>query len=306
MQKDSADFGRKNARGLAILNAVVDGQSGDAKHQRFHEITTQGPRARIHFRDTLLDITAVGSDIIFSDNQGQFLSTAQNGSVITLVDPRYQNWQMVREAYGPHKVLRLNIETFHIPLVLAEDDIRVLAFGNIYPSEAPKTAWQPSLIDHLFSARLYIWNRTLPLVKDAIFLGHGPGVFPILFPQRDFVGKINAYNVHGIIVDKPHSLFLQQWFQSGLLHMLIFLGMALAILHKTWHSKEPIVQGLAAGIVGYLVAGLANDSVVAVAPTFWIFLGILAAHSKSSSQTLRPPSDESPRCDRNQPSWHPS
>ena len=42
------------------------------------------------------------------------------------------------------------------------------------------------------SSRGYIWSRTIPLLKETLFIGTGADTFVIAFPQDDYIGKINS------------------------------------------------------------------------------------------------------------------
>jgi len=133
------------------------------------------------------------------------------------------------------------------------------------------------------SARGYIWSRSIPLLKDTLLLGRGPDTFAIYFPQNDYVGKLIAYNTSGMIVDKAHNLYLQTALQTGVLSLValltvfvIYIANSLKIYSKSNFNSfyEKTGLGIFLGITGYLSAGFFNDSVVSVAPIFWILLGI--------------------------------
>jgi O-antigen ligase len=133
------------------------------------------------------------------------------------------------------------------------------------------------------TARGFIWSRTIPLLKDTIFVGHGPDTFPIFFPQEDIVGKLNAYGVTNIFVDKPHSIYLQIAMNTGVLSLLAFVALLLIYVisslklyfkRNITDYKDFIGVSIFCAICGYCVTGLANDSVISVAPVFWVLLGV--------------------------------
>lgn len=140
------------------------------------------------------------------------------------------------------------------------------------------------------SSRGYIWSRTLPLLKNCLITGYGPDTFAYVFPQNDFLAKYYSYVDFGedfyITVDKPHNLYLQIFFNSGLIALIAFLAIVLFYLvdcfrlyalRKEYRPEQIMGAAVMLGIVGYLAAGLFNDSVVHVAPVFWILLGTGAA-----------------------------
>lgn len=133
------------------------------------------------------------------------------------------------------------------------------------------------------SSRGYIWSRTIPLLKNCLLIGYGPDTFAYDFPQGDVLAKYYSYaEGFNIIVDKPHNLYLQIFVSNGLIALLAFLGICgyylidslrLYALRREYRAEQIFGISVMLGIVGYLAAGMFNDSVVAVAPVFWILLG---------------------------------
>ncbi len=139
------------------------------------------------------------------------------------------------------------------------------------------------------SSRGYIWSRTLPLLKDTLFWGHGPDTFAFVFPQNDFLGKVKAFNSPYIIVDKPHNMFLQISVNTGLLSLLAFLvfimwyaivSVKLYIMNKS--DNIYFISGVSClvAVMGFMISAFANDSVISVSPVFWIILGIGIASNR--------------------------
>jgi O-antigen ligase len=137
--------------------------------------------------------------------------------------------------------------------------------------------------ERLGSARGYIWSRSIPLLKETMLLGYGPDTYAIKFPQRDYFGKWIAYNTPHMIVDKPHNLYLQIGIGQGVVALIGFLSLVGVYIveslklyaFKNFYREEE-VYGVASflAVLGYLVAGIFNDSVVSVAPIFWVMLGV--------------------------------
>ena len=85
-----------------------------------------------------------------------------------------------------------------------------------------------------------------------------------------------------MIIDKVHNLYLAIFINNGglaLLGFLIMLGAYLVQSFKLYalkgyyENKEILGIATTLAVVGYLGAGVFNDSVVSVAPIFWILLG---------------------------------
>lgn len=151
--------------------------------------------------------------------------------------------------------------------------------------------------EKLGSSRGYIWSRTLPLLKNTLILGTGPDTFVFDFPQGDLIGKYYAYDTPNIVVDKPHNLLLQMAINYGGVALLGFIAIMVIYIidsFKLYAFKNDYIdrtQMLGAitslGIVGYLFAGIFNDSVVSVAPVFWILLGVGVALNYMNRENLR-------------------
>lgn len=141
--------------------------------------------------------------------------------------------------------------------------------------------------EKLGSSRGYIWSRTIPLLENCIVTGYGPDNFVYAFPQNDYLAKYYAYEEgFHITVDKPHNLYLQIAVNNGIIALAAFLlicgfylidSLKLYALKKEYRIEQVYGISVMLGIVGYLAAGLFNDSVVSVAPVFWILLGVGAA-----------------------------
>lgn len=136
--------------------------------------------------------------------------------------------------------------------------------------------------ERLGSARGYIWSRSLPMMKETLLVGNGPDTYAIEFPQGDIFGKWYAYETPSMVVDKPHNLYLQIGINQGGIALLAFLGFVLLYIIQSlklytfkgfYENIEIMGIACLVAVVGYLGAGLFNDSVVSVAPIFWILLG---------------------------------
>ena len=113
-------------------------------------------------------------------------------------------------------------------------------------------------------------------------MGYGPDMFFHHFPQDDFLGKLRSGYPIGWFVDKPHDLYLQIGINTGGLSLLTVLALFACYLWQSlclyWHAgftdfREIAGVSIAAAVAAYLIAGIFNDSVVAVAPVFWALLG---------------------------------
>lgn len=133
-----------------------------------------------------------------------------------------------------------------------------------------------------FSGRGFIWSRTLPLLKDHIFIGSGPDTFVLEFPHEDYVGmQRNGFG--GMLMTKPHSWYLQMAVQTGVLSALCVLvfyvwyavqSLRLYAFRKLSTQTEAFGMATFIGSIGYMISGISNDSMVVTAPIFWGMMGI--------------------------------
>jgi hypothetical protein len=73
------------------------------------------------------------------------------------------------------------------------------------------------------TGRGYIWLNTLPMLKDCVIMGKGAGSYAFNFPHTDIVGQLKTHGVAYLFTDKPHSFFLQFWFNNGLIAFICLM-----------------------------------------------------------------------------------
>ena len=185
-------------------------------------------------------------------------------------------------------------------------DGRVL-FSDTFPIKPIEVGPVPSVgfkgKERLGSSRGYIWSRSIPLLKDSMLLGNGPDTFAIYFPQHDYLGKWAAYDTPRIIVDKAHNLYLGMWINNGLGAFIGFLILVFTYLawsfklyaFKTdFNNSQVLGVAIMLAVIGYLGAGIFNDSVISVAPIFWVIFGVgVAVNYQNSLQKLTPNKNDS-------------
>ena len=85
-----------------------------------------------------------------------------------------------------------------------------------------------------------------------------------------------------MIISKAHNLLLQIGINNGIIALLAFLCLIIAYIVdsiKLYALKEKYTETQLLGgilflsILGYLVTGMFNDSVICVAPILWVVLG---------------------------------
>ncbi len=136
--------------------------------------------------------------------------------------------------------------------------------------------------ERAFTGRGYIWGRALLMLPKRIIVGSGPDTFIQTFPQNDYRMRANTGpKMLSEIPSKPHSMYLQIALQTGVLSLLclvIFwirvMGRQIQVLRQGKEKDHAWQVGVWLGLLAYLLMGLLNDSIIAVAPLFWGIVGM--------------------------------
>lgn len=232
------------------------------------------------------NVDASGSVLFqFLDNANNMLSAQNNADgSITITDNRFANF--IISPYMLTDKIGFGITIDGIPWYFTnQTEDHTYYYYNDY-GKLIKMHNAPSAVftgyEKLFTMRGYIWSRTIPLLKDYIFLGSGPNTFSLVFPQDDYVAHKNA-GFTTEIINKPHSLYLQTAIQTGLLSLIAFLifygwyfisSFRLYIKGELHNFYTQIGLGIFVGTIGYMISSITNDSYVTVAPVFWVFIGL--------------------------------
>lgn len=115
------------------------------------------------------------------------------------------------------------------------------------------------------NARVLMWLKTIPMLKDKWLLGAGPGAYALDFPNG--TDEMEKFKLHRVVVDRPHNIYLHTWYTTGFLSLLVWFAIILDFFHS---CKDKAIK---AAILGFLIAGLFTDSVVSVTPYFMVMLG---------------------------------
>lgn len=131
------------------------------------------------------------------------------------------------------------------------------------------------------NTRGYAYNQTLPLLKKFIFIGAGADNYEVVLPQREYIIDGYMYNNNMLFV-KPHCYYMQVWVQEGLIGLAAVLAayilyiIAGVRLYRKVTIRQPLELigfGILIGVIAYLVAGFANDSMIVNGSAFWALFG---------------------------------
>ena len=169
-----------------------------------------------------------------------------------------------------------------------------LSDSSVVKDISAKTNISTAPLDSLFTGRGYIWRNTLPIIKNTFIFGHGAGTFEMYFKQFDFVGLLNSQGNVDLIIDKPHSLYLQIACNQGVLCSLAVIVLLLIIIikrvctiykkltpnvHNEFIDHKKIFAGISGAllIVAFMIFEFITDSNITVNPLFIVILGMIGA-----------------------------
>jgi O-antigen ligase len=131
---------------------------------------------------------------------------------------------------------------------------------------------QGNFDDSLGSNRMFIWKRSLTMVPERLWLGHGPDNFYLSFTFR--YGK-EAVEKNFVRYDKVHNEYIQNLFDNGVLGLsalLAFYGIALYVLRKKRNTHLSLAVFLS--LVCFMVQAFFNFSSPFAHPIVWAMWGI--------------------------------
>lgn len=222
--------------------------------------------------------------LYFLDENNTELPIKIKNNEITISNEKYSNYKMKLSENYPGVTVMVGWRTLNF--YFNGDGIKLLGSGGRITE--PISADHFEMFDGLegiASNRGYIWGRTIPLLDENLIIGGGPDNFPLVFPQDDFVGKLNTnWNWDAsLVVDKPHNMYLQIAINTGVISLLALISLwsiyiissiklYINITEYSWENYFGFA--CLTSTIGFLIAGLFNDHIVSVYPIFWIILGL--------------------------------
>ncbi len=247
------------------------------------DVRMDDEKAEIVTEHGTLCITLYDGTLGVYDENGKEVASDYENNVARITDERFDN---IRLSIKPEEgMILVNYNDYELMDIILTN-IGLRSTSNrwmIYRDGRNIESYGFEGMEAFGSNRGYIWSRTLPLLKDTIFIGKGPDTFALYFPQYDFLNKLKLYQTGSIFVDKAHNMYLQTALQTGLLSLLamlvLFAMYVVSSIKAYWKSDFSSFLSAAgaacfASFCGYAAAGLFNDSTIAVAPVFWVLMGL--------------------------------
>lgn len=266
---------------LSIRNINTTQSSINTK--QIENVSINNDTVSIFIQSDVLSVTLYKNGVQFKDSSNKIIPTKVNNGKIYLNYYKYSDFSFQYGILNKNHVLVATIGDVKLAFGLTDNGVKFLDSRYQLVDIQPVESFGFSGYEQLGSGRGYIWSRSLPLLKHTLLIGYGPDTFAAHFPQDDFIGKIKAFGSIGILVDKPHNLYLQTAINTGVVSLIALLGIlgtyliqSLKLYFNDAFCENYSVFGVSVlvAIIGYLGAAFFNDSVVSVAPVFWILLGV--------------------------------
>lgn len=268
---------------LNIKQQVESMKTANENTVKFEDIVLGKDTFTIKTNKETLGFKVDGNKLYFLDESNKELEISSKKNQITINDPKYANYSITI----PDKYPGVSVVAYGktINFYITDNGIKIIGSGGRLTEPKSSEFFEPLKgLETIGSNRGYEWGATIPMLKDYIFSGSGPDNYPIAFNQDDFIAKLNLIDFNAnIVVDKPHNMYLQIAVNTGMISLIAFLAVCLiyaatglTVLRKSSFTKsEEIIGGACLiSVIGYLFAGLFNDSVTSVAPLFWLILGL--------------------------------
>ncbi|MDR3593441.1 O-antigen ligase family protein [Clostridium sp.] len=274
---------------LTIFKNTSDVDYRDSSFLKDVKLTDKD--AEIVLQNDTLKISYENNNFVFRNSKDEIVNYTKNGNVFTTANESFKNISfnigkfVSTSTKNDGLVLMINNQAAFTFQVKTDNSIHLINLNNKSDINITyhDTVGFLKGKEKLGSARGYIWGRAIPMLKDNLILGSGPDTFAFRFPQNDLIGKFYAFDTTNMVVDKPHDLFLQIGLNEGVIALLAFLtimviyivdSLKLYAFKKDYNKNQVLGASTCLGVIGYLFAGFFNDSVVSVAPVFWIVLGV--------------------------------
>lgn len=274
------DLGKRVLSTLTGMDETADRNAKNAIELK--DLKLQGSKFSVICDKNTLNMELEGNQLIFRDTKGNSLKVMNNDGSITFADVGYDPYKLT--FFSKESILKVTIGTMNFSLFIDNSGFRIIGERNTLVDKIDHPTYFGFEGHERFgSSRGYIWSRSIPLLANNILIGGGPDTYAFQFPQHDYVGKLIALDSVTEIVDKPHNMYLQIGLNTGVLSLfaVLFLFAVYAISSFRLYIGVKIPDRLRyLGIafftasVGYFVACLANDSLVSVAPVFWVVFGM--------------------------------
>lgn len=158
-----------------------------------------------------------------------------------------------------------------------------------YAAEKFELPVLPSPSHSAGTGRIYIWEKTLELVKKHPLFGYGLDTMMYHFPHFNVDARAGIWT-ESTIVDKPHNIYIGVLYGTGLLGMfsliLLFVMSVLYPLKQILISNKKDIWILSVAWGAFLIQAFFNDSIPGISAMMWAIAGILLAITLKNKEQL--------------------
>lgn len=274
-----------------VIKTAISGEHEDVNPNFYEDVRVEGDTAIIVTKGGDINITATDGEPVVEQN-GTVREVLGSSAMEGESDGHVNTYRIDGLDHGELQIYRdklvfigFDMQKNQISFLMRKTDnglILLDKFGNDAAVDGSVPHIGFNGIERIGSGRGYIWSRSIPLLLKNIIIGKGPDSFALEFPQAEITAKLRYFGNPYIIVDKPHSVYLQTGISTGVLSLLAIIALVVIYLAQTAvklvkGSKSSFINALrlacACGVIAYMAAGATTDSVVSVAPLFWIMIG---------------------------------
>lgn len=291
------------------ITGTVQSFFDDKDSKSLDEITTTKDGVSIRYNGEVNTVAfsknAEGKETLaFKNEAGEDITNKYDSKTKTLRSDQFKNIKLyIKEIEDKNYILcKIN----NITWKFCKDEINGYVYINDFgKSDILKPVAQigTKSMEDIGSGRGYIWSRSIPLLRNTLFIGKGPDTFLLTFPQSDYVGKANNCKTPYTLIEKPHSLYLMIGIQTGVISLIAFIAFYLIYMIKSFKLyrnndlsslKARMGLGCLVATLSFMISGLFNDSSLQTTPIFIVLLGLgMDINEKLSKSSVLPYSDRS-------------
>lgn len=288
---------------INIYNNLI--ASATPTEQRLVDVITGDDELELVLSDESLHIQyQVNADgtVFFGikDTEGNEIMYQQNSTMVDLMDARFSDIKLEPCMIDDDYAFTVYIDdlTWNFSNQVKDGTFYFYNFAHKWVKLEKADSAVFTDCTQLFSGRGYIWAKTIPLLKNYIFIGSGPDTFQLVFPQYDYVDLTYKFGPN-LLITRAHNMYLQMAVQTGVISLicfLVFYGMYFYKCCKIYIKRKKQTgetwlfhagAGIFVGSFGYMLSGIVNDSLPVTAPIFWCIMGIGIAVNTMLSRSCK-------------------
>lgn len=126
--------------------------------------------------------------------------------------------------------------------------------------------------DKFGTYRIFLWKRTIPLIKDYPLLGSGPDTFALRFMPvyAEDIARIGPFTIN----DTAANIYLTMFINLGVIGACNYIIFLVSNVYAGVKKGKSYSYVFLLAIICYIIQSFFNLSVVIVSPIFWVLLAV--------------------------------